>query len=633
MIINFKMVNYKFYKFFVFFLIFSFILTGIGNYLIFDDFDDYVVKINGRKIDYTILEQMAKIEFYQYKKKNNADIAKNEDYKIKEKIYQNVLSKLIDEILLAQYAEKLGLLVSEKRIKNVIFSIPDFHIDNKFSKEKFNIFLKNVDLTFFQYLNILKEKLIIQQLIHGISCGTFLLPIEVNELLKVICQSRKVRLAKFDPIRLKKNISSSGIQYSFDLNQDQFFSSEMFKVNFFLINRNDLYDQCSLNEEEIKSWYNKHINQFVILPKKRYSIIYTDRIDKAYEYFRRIHQGENFNILAKSVSIDPISAKKGGNIGWVDDCDSVFHEIKIANLKEIGQFSGIIKTSKGYSIIRLDQIQSREVFPLNVVYNYVVNMMKKEKSYKHYIFLKKRVMNILNKNNETYEKKLNNLEIIINKKIKKTDWLNSNQIPVLLNSDKIKSLLINKSMLGIDGKVIKKFQFIDIDEHCFCVFSFIDYLNEKAKSFVEMVVGETNIVEKQKQLSYQTQIHVQNVLKNLKEKKKEEYEILKNSGFEFGAFRVFNFLCDNSILTRKIFSLPVPKLNEISYEIVNNEEGDIILVALHEVFLDTMNCQNNILSVDKLNFLFMNNAIFDTLLMYLRSVAKIKINEKFFVPN
>jgi peptidyl-prolyl cis-trans isomerase D len=59
-----------------------------------------------------------------------------------------------------------------------------------------------------------------------------------------------------------------------------------------------------------------------------------------------LKKGADFATLAKEKSTDIISARNGGDMGWLEDAATV-PELKDAGLKEKGQLSGVIKSSVG----------------------------------------------------------------------------------------------------------------------------------------------------------------------------------------------------------------------------------------------------------------------------------------------
>jgi peptidyl-prolyl cis-trans isomerase SurA len=89
---------------------------------------------------------------------------------------------------------------------------------------------------------------------------------------------------------------------------------------------------------------------------------YYHKIDSAY---KAILAGAKFEDVAKSISDDKTSADKGGDMGYIDHesrrAERPFDEVAYNGLKD-GQMSGIVRTSRGYHIIRRDGIIPNKTF-------------------------------------------------------------------------------------------------------------------------------------------------------------------------------------------------------------------------------------------------------------------------------
>ncbi len=66
-------------------------------------------------------------------------------------------------------------------------------------------------------------------------------------------------------------------------------------------------------------------------------------------------------------------------MGWLEDA-TIPDELKNAGLKEKGQLSGVIKSSVGFLIVRLDDIQPAKVKSLDEVRDDIAAKVKHEKS-------------------------------------------------------------------------------------------------------------------------------------------------------------------------------------------------------------------------------------------------------------
>jgi peptidyl-prolyl cis-trans isomerase C len=120
-----------------------------------------------------------------------------------------------------------------------------------------------------------------------------------------------------------------------------------------------------VSDEEVASYYQEHKEEF-ILEKVRVRHIMVETLPEAQKIKRQLEQGEDFITLARKFSISPESAKKGGDLGYVERgiAGKEFEQAAFA-LKKQGELSDIVKAELGYHIIRLeDKIGPRQLtFP------------------------------------------------------------------------------------------------------------------------------------------------------------------------------------------------------------------------------------------------------------------------------
>lgn len=102
-------------------IILSFVLTGVGNYLIGGN-NDYA-KVNGQEISRGQLEQAFNSERSRQQQMLGdqfSQLASNDGYM--QQIRQQALSQLIDQALLDSYIKDLHLSISDDQVKQAIFN-------------------------------------------------------------------------------------------------------------------------------------------------------------------------------------------------------------------------------------------------------------------------------------------------------------------------------------------------------------------------------------------------------------------------------------------------------------------------------------------------------------------------------
>ena len=115
-----------------------------------------------------------------------------------------------------------------------------------------------------------------------------------------------------------------------------------------IYHQKNIRDQIEINDGELQ-------NLFVKLNTKiKARHLYAPTKEKADSLFHLVNMGIGFNELAKNVFDDPNLRDSGGLLGYfsVDDMELSFEEA--AYQLKVGQVSDPIKTTDGYSIIRVD---------------------------------------------------------------------------------------------------------------------------------------------------------------------------------------------------------------------------------------------------------------------------------------
>jgi peptidyl-prolyl cis-trans isomerase D len=101
---------------------------------------------------------------------------------------------------------------------------------------------------------------------------------------------------------------------------------------------------------------------------------------KAEDVLKQLKAGGNFSELAKKYSEDPGSGKNGGSLGWIGRGRTVPEFEQTAFSLGKGATSGLVQSSYGFHIIRLDDKQAAHVKPLDEVKDQIEEAIKQQKA-------------------------------------------------------------------------------------------------------------------------------------------------------------------------------------------------------------------------------------------------------------
>ena len=544
-----------------------------------------------------------------------SELAANEGYM--KTLRQQVLNRLVDEALLDQYSRELKLNISDDQVKQAIFATPAFQVDGKFDNNRYNAIVNQMGMTADQYAQALRNQLTTQQLINGVAGTDFMLKGETDELAALVAQQRIVREATIDvnALAAKQSVTEQEVASYYEQNKNNFMTPEQFRVSYIKLDAAAMQETAS--DADIQSYYDQHQDQFTQPQRNRYSIIQTKTEDEAKAVLDELNKGGDFAALAKEKSADIISARKGGDMGWLEDSTTP-DELKNAGLKEKGQLSGVIKSSVGFLVARLDDVQPAQVKPLSEARDEIAAKVKQEKALDAYYALQQKVSDAASNDNES----LAGAEQAAGMKAVETGWFSRDSLPEELNFKPVADIIFNGGLVGENGTPGSNSDIITVDGDRAFVLRIAEHKAEAVKPLAEVKEQVTALVKHNK-AEQQAKLDADKLLADLKAGKGDE--AMKAAGLSFGEAKTLSRTGQDP-LSQAAFGLSLPAKDKPSYGVANDMQGNVVLLALDEVKAGSMPEAQKKAMVQGIT---QNNAqiVFEALMSNLRKAAKIKIGD------
>ena len=129
---------------------------------------------------------------------------------------------------------------------------------------------------------------------------------------------------------------------------------------------NDLLDKeiehsPKVTDEDIKGYYEKNKEDFLINKQIRISHIFIKTEDELNQVKQRIDKGEDFAKIASEVSVDKASSKVGGDIGFIKKGELAPELENVVFTMRKGQVSAPLKVKDGFRIIKVTDIKGNLV--------------------------------------------------------------------------------------------------------------------------------------------------------------------------------------------------------------------------------------------------------------------------------
>lgn len=597
-------------------IILSFVLTGVGNYLIGGN-NNYAAKVNGQEISRAQFENAVTGERNRMQQQLGArfsELAANDNYM--KTMRQQMLQRLIDESLLDQYAHSLGLGISDEQVKQAIFKEPAFQDHGKFDNARYNAILANMGMSADQYAQALRNQLTTQQLINAVIGTDFMLTGETDALAALVSQQRIVREAviNIDTLAAKQQATDSEVDAYYMQHKDSFLSPEQFRVSYIMLDAAAMPQ--AVTPEEIRAYYDEHQDQYTQPARYRISVIQTKTEQDANAVLDALKKGGDFAALAKEKSIDIISSRNGGDMGWLETA-SMPDELKNAGLKEKGQLSGVIKSSIGFLVARLDDVQAQQIKPLADVRDAIADKVKQDKAVDAFYALQQKVSDAASNDNES----LAAAEKVAGIKAQETGWFGQANLPAELNFKPVADAIFSGGLVGEKGTPGSNSDIITVDGDRAFVLRIADHKAEMTKPLAEVRQQVVAAVKHQK-AEQQAKLDADKLLNELKA---GDTAAMRSAGLAFSAPKTLIRTSQDPI-SQAAFSLALPTKDKPTFGVSNDTQGNVVLLELDEVVSGKMADDQKKALV---NGLTQNNAqiTFEALMSNLRKSAKIKIGD------
>lgn len=169
------------------------------------------------------------------------------------------------------------------------------------------------------------------------------------------------------------------------------------KVKYAVLDYSKAEAGVHVTEAELRDYYDQHRDQYRVPEQVKVSHILIKtplpgpdgKVDekgvaeaqqRADNLLKQIKAGANFEDLARKYSEDPGSAKNGGSLGWIGRGQTVPEFEKVAFSLPKGQISGVVKSSYGFHIIRVEDKHDAELKPLDQVKSEIEPILKRQQA-------------------------------------------------------------------------------------------------------------------------------------------------------------------------------------------------------------------------------------------------------------
>jgi peptidyl-prolyl cis-trans isomerase D len=251
-------------------LILSFAAWGIEDMVRNAFRETAVARVGGEAIDVTEAQEQARRELQRISRALGGQF--EPDLRVRRAVAEQALETLVADRVLRQEARRLNLAVTDEAVRNFVFGIEGFRgIDGRFSRDVFNNFLRQNDLSEPQFLVLLRADLERQQLAGAVRAGAGVPEVLATRLLAWQLEQRSVTLVELPFAQAPEPAEPTEAQLSrfLENNAGRFSTPEYRDIALVTLNAERLIAGVQVPEREIEDAYAANRARFETPQRRR----------------------------------------------------------------------------------------------------------------------------------------------------------------------------------------------------------------------------------------------------------------------------------------------------------------------------------------------------------------------------
>ena len=339
---------------------FIFAFSGTGTMFLSGNSGDAAVVVGGeiiREID--VLRSISRQKQRILSENEGLDPSVLDDSLIR----PSAVEQLISRQLLVQASGDRRMTVSPREVDQFILDIESFQTDGVFDQDLYKFAILNQGYTSADFKQQVKNDMLIQQLVQGLTDTAFTTDGELAALAAVTEQQRNYYYLTVpaDEIRSSITLSEAQVNEFYEANKASYQTEPKVSVDYIELSSDILADPTLITEDLVAARFEEEIlSRDMAESRQAAHILLEDPADELVaEIQAKLDDGQDFARLASEYSVDFGSAETGGDLGYTSG-DTFPEEFeKALKSLSIGSVSNPVKTDSGTHFIKLLDIQQQ----------------------------------------------------------------------------------------------------------------------------------------------------------------------------------------------------------------------------------------------------------------------------------
>lgn len=279
-------------------------------------------------------------------------------------IPKQALDQLIDRRILLMEAESIGLMATDEEVRDLIVTFPAFQDEdgNFAGREAVQNVLRNARLTEEEFTKDQRDRLLLEKLQSVLRDTIFVSEADIEEAYRAQNEKAEIRFIEVPSSQFadRVEIEPSELQAYYDENSSDYELLEQRVVDYVLVDTVQMRRTIEIPDDEMEQYWNDNQSEFERDEQVRARhILLRSTPDRDIEAAKaellaiktRVEGGEDFGEIAREVSDDEGTAKRGGSLGFFGRGSMVEAFDKAAFGAEPGTLVGPVETQFGVHLI------------------------------------------------------------------------------------------------------------------------------------------------------------------------------------------------------------------------------------------------------------------------------------------
>ncbi|AHA28152.1 SurA N-terminal domain-containing protein [Candidatus Liberibacter americanus] len=353
-------------KIFLVILIAPFFVWGLSSIFSFYKRSETVVSVGKQKVSFDLFVDRLKKTLYILSQQYGYDISVAD--LISMEIDQQVIQQLIIECAINQFNEDIGFITPLKHAFDIIQGYPAFHgEDGKYSHDLFLDMIKKSMISERDFVDSFRKMISRDSLLQMISESIYLPSIMLDQIKRQLFEKRDIDylIINRSDMPVPADPSEEVLKAWFDKFEKNYIAPEYRKISYMMININDKLNKVNLSDNDLRVEYEKVKSRYSVPETRKYDQLFFLDENEANEAFKSLQKGKSFEQLAnqkgKTASDMLVGTFSKENVPDNKLADSIF------SVAKKGGYTGVIKGSYGFVIVRVSEINPSYVKSFNDV--------------------------------------------------------------------------------------------------------------------------------------------------------------------------------------------------------------------------------------------------------------------------